>query len=82
MAKRLDDAETAYGKAVAAFKASSDTNAPDFSVCLREYASVLRAKQRFNEAEQADLLATRIQVTNAVRAEKSGPATAAAFSFR
>ena len=80
--KRFDDAAQAYTKAVGAFEASPASTGQEFGFCLREYANVLRVLQRFNEAERADLLATRIEVRNAITAERGGTAVSTASSFR
>jgi tetratricopeptide (TPR) repeat protein len=79
--KNLDDAEAAYAQAVAAFKIAGPDE-PEFFDCLREYAVVLRHLQRFNDAEQADLLATRIQVKSAIRSERDPMHPPVALSWR
>lgn len=81
MSKRPNEALRAYETAVAAFKASSP-EAPDYAVCLHEYASLLRTRQRFDEAEEAEVMATRVQVKNAIRADQDNSTTPGASSFR
>lgn len=80
-AKRLCDSEKAYSEAVAAYKAMG-ARGEDFATCLREYAAVLRDLRRFQEAETADLQATRIQVTNAILADRAGRSAAGGLSLR
>ena len=74
--KHLDEAAAAYENAIAAFKSSGAENGDDFSACMRAYAVLLRKLQRFNEAEQADLVATRLQVKAAIRVAQPAPDTA------
>jgi tetratricopeptide (TPR) repeat protein len=80
--KRFDDAAEAYAKATALFKTLPESSTPEFGLYLREYAALLRTMQRFSEAENVDLLAMRIEVTNAAAAEKRTASPASGLSFR
>lgn len=70
--KHLNESSEAYAHAVAAFKASASPDSKEFYSCLREYATLLRILQKFDEAEETDLLATRIQVADAIHAQGNG----------
>jgi tetratricopeptide (TPR) repeat protein len=69
-AKRYREAQTAYERAIYAFETSAGSGSLDLLDCLKRDADVLRKLQRFAEAEQAEVRATRIEVRNAIRAEK------------
>lgn len=69
-ARRYRDAQAAYERAIYAFEASTGAGSLDLLDCLKRDADVLRKLQRFAEAEQAEVRATRIEVRNAIRAEK------------
>jgi tetratricopeptide (TPR) repeat protein len=71
-AKRFRDAQAAYSRAIHAFEMSPGAASLDLLDCLKRNAEVLRKLERFAEAEQTEVRATRIEVENAIRAQKQG----------
>lgn len=78
---RLDEAKLAYENAITAFEASVP-EAPEYGLCLRDYASLLRLQKRFVDAELTDVLAGKIEVKNAIRADTPGVTIPITKSFR
>lgn len=78
---RLDEAGSAYQKATDAFR-STAPESTEYAGCLRDYAGLLRKQQQFAEAEAADVLATNVQVKQAIRAESTPANRPGASSFR
>ena len=68
-AKRYRDAQATYQRAIDAFEASAGAGSLDLLDCLKRDVDVLRKLDRFAEAEQVEVRATRIEVRNAIRAE-------------
>lgn len=78
-AKRFEEAQLAYERAVAGFR-STAAQGMEYAMCLRDYATVLRHNEHFKEAEEADVLSTNLQVRQAIAAEKQQrPGMAAGF---
>lgn len=77
-AKRYAESQNAYSTAIHIFEASPGT-APQLSSCLRSDAYVLRKLERFSEAEEADLKASRLEVKGAIAAERKPIGGAAGF---
>ncbi|HEY6991162.1 MAG TPA: tetratricopeptide repeat protein [Bryobacteraceae bacterium] len=71
-AKQYRDAQVAYARAIHAFEISAGPGSLDLLDCLKRNADVLRKLDRFAEAEQTEVRATRIEVENAIRAGKQG----------
>lgn len=69
-AKQYRDAQAAYARAIHAFEISAGAGSLDLLDCLKRNADVLRKLDRFAEAEQTEVRATRIEVENAIRAGK------------
>ncbi len=69
--KQWEDAQREFSRAVNLFQAA-DPESPDFVICLRDYARVLRSTQHFAEAEEADVRATNLQVRKAIREQAGG----------
>ena len=80
-AKQLPEADQAYRRAIHICRISSENN-PDLISWLYEYAEVLRKQEKFSEAEQADVDASRIRVHNAITADKQNDRSSSGSAFR
>jgi tetratricopeptide (TPR) repeat protein len=69
-AKKYRDAQAAFARAIQAFEIFGGAGLLDLLDCLKRNAEVLRKLDRFAEAEQTEVRATRIEVENAIRAGK------------
>jgi tetratricopeptide (TPR) repeat protein len=76
--KRYAESQTAYAQAIHILEALPGA-APELPGCLRSDADVLRKLERFSEAEQADLEASKIEVRTAIAADQKTIAGAAGF---
>lgn len=70
-AKRYAESKDAYVNAIHIFEFEAFSgSAPQLGSCYRSYAYVLRKLERFSEAEEADLKASKIEVRSAIEADK------------
>jgi tetratricopeptide (TPR) repeat protein len=80
-AKQLPEADQAYRRAIHISRISGENN-PDLMSWLYEYAGLLRKEEKFSEAEQADVDASRIRVHNAITAVKQNERSSNGSAFR
>jgi tetratricopeptide (TPR) repeat protein len=66
------EAQAAYSRAIQGFETSTAAESLDLLDCLKRNAEVLRRLERYAEAEQTEVRATRIEVENALRNQKQG----------
>jgi tetratricopeptide (TPR) repeat protein len=76
--KQYSASQDAYANAIRIYETSPGA-ATQLLSCLRSYADVLRKLERFNEAERADLEASKVEVHSAIEADKTASSPTASF---